>query len=122
MLTSNHLQGAIYSGASLTIVAAFGSDANDGVSGVPDGTSRTPRQHREALGNVPAVTMLPNYEESVAKPPRKTRGWPFQEEILSHRCLIVTERQLFRCSSAIWCEDTLTEESLLSDTESYTLA
>ena len=111
-------------GASLTIVAASGSDANAGLYGVPDGTLRIPNQHRETLGGVPAVTILPNYEESVAQSRWKTRGWTFQEEMLSHRCLIVTERQLFfRCSSAIWCEDTLTEVThILPDVRSYTLA
>ena len=111
-------------GASLTIVAASGSDANAGLCGVSDGTLRIPRQHRETLKDVPAVTILPDYEESVSQSLWKTRAWTFQEEILSHRCLIVTERQLFfRCSSANWCEDTMKEVTpSLPDTNSYTLA
>ncbi|KAL8842265.1 MAG: hypothetical protein Q9170_000591 [Blastenia crenularia] len=116
--------GSIYLGASLTIVAASGTDANAGLFGVAGGTLRTPCQHLATLRGVPAVTILPNYEESMGVSHWRTRGWTFQEEMLSHRCLIVTERQLlFRCSSAIWCEDAFYEPTaLIPDTDLFTLA
>ena len=75
---------------------------------------RTPYQYRGTLGGIPVVSNISSYEDSMDAAHWKTRGWTFQEERLSHRCLIITGHQLFfRCSEATWCEDTFTEPTAL---------
>ncbi|TGO32111.1 hypothetical protein BHYA_0351g00020 [Botrytis hyacinthi] len=66
--------GDIYSSAFLTIVGACGNDARSGLAGI----------------DVEDVD-LPFYVQSKATPKWHTRGWNFQELVLSSRLLIFTE-------------------------------
>lgn len=90
----------IYQGATCTIVAAAGSDANHGLSGVqPSPRRRTALDSTEkmraqgfriglAIGQPPCADIL---HRSVWN----TRGWTYQEHALSQRCLYFTENEAF---------------------------
>jgi len=97
---------AVYSGAVLTIVSAAGVDSNGGLPGVRPG-SRSVIQHVERVKGMDLVTAQCPFEESVSSSRWETRGWTFQEKILSNRLLIFTSDQVFfHCNIATWFEDT----------------
>ncbi|CAH0047177.1 unnamed protein product [Clonostachys solani] len=103
----------IYSRATLTIVAASGSNANSGLPGLDSGS--------RDLGPYHFKNRFPEsvYEFSVARSRPSdllgsstwsTRGWTYQERLCSHRLLIFTEQQvLYLCGVSSWCEDTVLE-------------
>lgn len=101
---------SVYVNASLTIAAASGDNADYGLPGM-----RRPRkfqQLREEISDVTLALPLPRFDElnmgdTLAW---NTRGWTFQEKVLSRRLLIFTDFQVyFRCSNGVWSEDTATE-------------
>jgi hypothetical protein len=96
--------GDIYSGAILTIVASSGLHADSGLPGV----SSVPRleQFGAYLGGVELIELLPGIQSTVDCSVWNTRGWTFQERLLSKRCLYFTPSQVFfRCSKGLWSED-----------------
>ncbi|KAK4452581.1 heterokaryon incompatibility protein-domain-containing protein [Podospora aff. communis PSN243] len=101
--------GTIYSCASLTIVAASGDSSAAGLPGILS-TRRDPAvaaQHTEVVSNLTFHTMPPTLRESLAQSPWSTRGWTYQEYILSRRLLIFTpSRVYFVCAHNATCEDT----------------
>lgn len=111
---------AIYYLASLTIVNTAGKDAYHGLPGMRP-SSRRRVQTSFRLGGVELVQTL--------DPPGNgqdlgylggcvwtTRGWTFQEGLLSRRLLIFTEEQAYwQCSTATWCEDSCWEVAHISD-------
>ncbi|TGO07436.1 hypothetical protein BTUL_0276g00040 [Botrytis tulipae] len=84
--------GDIYSSAFLTIVGACGNDARSGLAGI-DGRPRPRAPWVISLNNMILVEDVghPIYERSEAIPRWYTRGWTFQELVLSSRLLIFTE-------------------------------
>lgn len=84
--------GKIYSGATLTVVAATGDDADAGL----------PRLSQ----NLKPMAPHQNFQSAMASCKWETRGWTFQEKVLSVRLLVFTENQLyFSCRRATWSED-----------------
>lgn len=84
--------GDIYSSAFLTIVGACGNDARSGLAGI-DGKPRTRAPWVISLNKTILVEDVgyPFYVESEAIPRWHTRGWTYQELVLSSRLLIFTE-------------------------------
>ncbi|OJJ73705.1 hypothetical protein ASPBRDRAFT_513854 [Aspergillus brasiliensis CBS 101740] len=107
----------IYSGAYATIVAA-GSDIS--VSGLP-GVGAVPRRPQPqaisptASGSLRLVSTLPSIRHALATSPWISRGWTFQEVILSRRCLFFTDFQVyFMCGESTHCESTVLSTAHLS--------
>jgi len=93
----------IYEGAIATIVAAAGEDATYGLPGV-NGLFREIRRTLTVDGILLAES-LPKLPLILAKSIWATRGWTYQEAVLSRRCIFFTDHQVYltcRCSSS--CE------------------
>ncbi|OCL05399.1 HET-domain-containing protein [Glonium stellatum] len=101
----------IYGSAKFTIIAGSGSDAWAGLTGA--GLNPAPRSSRQTCGTIhgiPLVTIQQHYRDWLANNVWNSRGWTFQEGVLSKRCLIFTDTQVFfRCGKALWYEDTILE-------------
>jgi Heterokaryon incompatibility protein (HET) len=95
----------IYANAEVTIVAAAGDGPHYGLPGVA-GTLRK-IQPALRIGQYPLASTLPYPRELVGKSKWATRGWTFQEGILSKRRLIFTDRQVcwecnnMQCAEAV---------------------
>jgi hypothetical protein len=98
----------VYGGASLTIVAGFGDGADAGLPGI----SSPPmiRRFQSKIGNIDASTARISGLDSLLRSKWYTRGWTFQELVLSKRILAFTEEQmLFFCVRAFFQEDMVLE-------------
>ncbi|KAM0259205.1 hypothetical protein ACHAQJ_003410 [Trichoderma viride] len=97
----------IYGAALLTIVAADGSDANAGLPGVRPGTrTRNINQLYEEVwpGFSVATTTEPPLDPAGSV--WGSRGWTFQEQLLSRRLLLFHQGGvLWQCRMACFCED-----------------
>jgi len=117
----------IYSNAIVTLVAGESSDSNAGLPGVRP-NSRSYQQYAEAVDGLniylstPLLTesIMPtlnnsNNQSDIAAPSALStrrwisRGWTFQEGLLSPRCLIFTATQVFWKCMTEFCCDSLTE-------------
>ncbi|KAE9368928.1 HET-domain-containing protein [Stipitochalara longipes BDJ] len=88
----------IYANAIATIIAAGGDDPEYGLPGV-NGTSRKQQPHVRIRGHLLASS-LPHPSLSVNRSRWATRGWTYQESILSRRRILFTDEQvLFECNS-----------------------
>lgn len=97
----------IYSRASLTIVAAAGSHADAGIPGLQP-ESRSHKQHTAQVSDdLTLVALHPDTYRSAAATTWNTRGWTYQERLLSKRCLFSFPdgSVSFQCSMAVWGED-----------------
>ncbi|KAI8930938.1 hypothetical protein NX059_011953 [Plenodomus lindquistii] len=83
----------IYQNAALCIVAAAGRDANAGLPGVS--APRAQRQRIINIGPHQLSNKLPSFGESIASTFWQSRGWCFQEELLSVRKLVFTADQTY---------------------------
>ncbi|EMT69531.1 hypothetical protein FOC4_g10003261 [Fusarium odoratissimum] len=110
----------IYSKALFTILAACGEDSTSGLAGLPsnprDVFQRQVKISASGLHVMPLVTL--SEEDTLQFSSWNTRGWTFQERLLSRRSLIFTNKQVY------WCCDGTTweEESLLDIPGSTTFA
>lgn len=100
---------AIYSHSVLTIIDAAGSDSQSGLPGIRQGT-RTQVQTPFTVKGVTLVETLDpiniNSIGYLTETNWNTRGWTFQEGILSPRSLIFTKEQVYwQCKQASFCED-----------------
>ncbi|KAK5995188.1 hypothetical protein PT974_03585 [Cladobotryum mycophilum] len=90
----------IYEAADFTIVAAAGSGAGRGLPGVrsAQGSDICPRQPQPRIklrsGNV-LVSALQDPRLDILKSEYWTRGWTYQEGVLSNRRLVFTESQAY---------------------------
>ncbi|PYH63637.1 HET domain-containing protein [Aspergillus vadensis CBS 113365] len=108
----------IYSGAYATIIAA-GSDIS--ISGLP-GVGAVPRRRQPQATSPTAsgtdlrlVSTLPSIRRALATSPWISRGWTFQEVILSRRCLFFTDFQVYyMCGVTTNCESTVLSSVHLS--------
>jgi hypothetical protein len=106
---------AIYSCASLTIAAAAGSHADLGLPGIS--VPRQNLQYSERVKGLRLGTMFPSFSEleNSSSLYWNTRGWTFQEKLLSQRILLFTDYQVyFKCSESIWTEEVMMETERLS--------
>ncbi|KAF2251496.1 HET-domain-containing protein [Trematosphaeria pertusa] len=105
----------IYSCASLTIAAAAGTHADYGIPGI--GVPRRIHQNSEVVRDLRLATMFPSYTalENSSELLWNTRGWTFQEKLLSRRIILFTDYQVyFKCSESIWTEEVVLENGCLS--------
>jgi hypothetical protein len=99
--------GHIYSGASLSIVAAAGEDPSHGLPGV---SYRSRQVQRFAnLRDCTLVETFPDLKSSIAASKWATRAWTYQEGHLAKRKLIFTDQQV-----AYVCGHSMCLESLSS--------
>ncbi|KAH7247928.1 heterokaryon incompatibility protein-domain-containing protein [Fusarium solani] len=95
----------IYGQALLTIVALTGVDANCALPGVVAG-SRTPSQSPVQLGSLILVPELRSLAAMVESSTWRSRGWTFQEGILSKKRLYFSDSQAYwHCSVSHRSED-----------------
>ncbi|KAF6813369.1 tol protein [Colletotrichum musicola] len=88
----------VYQNAALTIVAASGEDETCGLPGVS--TERSSRQATIPHERFKLKPALPSPRGGILSSRWATRGWTYQEAVLSSRRLIFTESQLyFECGS-----------------------
>ncbi|KAK2593514.1 hypothetical protein QQS21_008780 [Conoideocrella luteorostrata] len=99
-----HNMHQIYNNAELTIIAAAGPDEEYGLPGV--GSTMRFRQNIVHLDGMVFLSTGPDPALYAAEKSRWwTRGWTFQEGVLSRRRLVFTEHQaFFECSTASWTE------------------
>ncbi|KAH7082971.1 heterokaryon incompatibility protein-domain-containing protein [Paraphoma chrysanthemicola] len=105
----------IYDCSSLTIAAAAGAHADHGIAGVS--VKRQYAQYSELVDGLRLATMFPSYTEleSSSRLLWNTRGWTFQEKLLSRRMLLFTDYQVYlKCSESIWTEEICLESGRLS--------
>lgn len=88
----------IYENADLTIVAAAGIDETYGLPGV--GEKRRASQNTAKFNGIRVISTMKDPHVSIRSSHWATRGWTFQEAVLSRRRLFFTEQQLyFECNS-----------------------
>jgi heterokaryon incompatibility protein (HET) len=93
----------IYSGAQTTIIAAAGHDPHHGLPGV-GGTPRTTQPHFK-FGDYSIISTMSHPKPLVTHSKWASRGWTYQEGLLSKRRLIFTEQQVFfECNSMHYAE------------------
>ncbi|PYH88432.1 HET-domain-containing protein [Aspergillus ellipticus CBS 707.79] len=98
----------VYDNATMTLVAAAGGDADAGLSGISPrlGQPLNPAQITTINGNPLSLSLcLSSLCDEVRGATWNTRGWTFQEQSLSQRCLYLTSEEIFfNCSEAQWRE------------------
>lgn len=103
----------IYGSSFLTIFAVGGDNARAPLPGLRLGT-RSKRQHVEVVQDFHLAVPLPTLREVLAQSAWGTRGWTYQELMLSSRRLFLTNQQAyFECGQDIWCEDVVAESKRL---------
>lgn len=103
----------VYGRAALTIIAAGGTSVRAGLPGLRAG-SRIVDQHVECVQGLHLSIPLPPLTEVVVDSTWGTRGWTFQEVLLSRRRLYFTKHQIyFECVKDVWCEDLVAESKTL---------
>jgi hypothetical protein len=108
---------AIYRNADVTIIDAAGEDPYGGLPGVRP-KSRSPHQPSVRLGTFELLSAMRRPDWDIKNSRWRTRGWTYQEGLLSKRRLVFTSQQLyFQCQSA-FCKEVLhCSESISVDTE-----
>jgi len=92
--------GLIYEGAELTIIAADGMDSNCGLPGVGNTTREI--QPKARVNGLMLVSSLPDPRNRIRNSIWSTRGWTYQEGVLSRRRLVFTKEQLyFECGGMV---------------------
>ncbi|PSN75396.1 HET-domain-containing protein [Corynespora cassiicola Philippines] len=100
------MMGAIYAHSYCTIIAAGGEDSQYGLRGVGGGSR--PRRLTQKILDFPGATcvLLNNVLQAERSSLWNTRGWTFQEQIMSRRALIFADNSVtWRCQLSIWKED-----------------
>ncbi|KAG6212692.1 hypothetical protein E4U35_002170 [Claviceps purpurea] len=97
----------IFEGAELTIIAAHGRDARDGLPGVGANTRPIQPAYRFSDGNVTLVSSLRDPRLDIKNSTWFSRGWTYQEGLLARRRLIFTERQIYWECDGMSCPETL---------------
>ncbi|KAK4182247.1 heterokaryon incompatibility protein-domain-containing protein [Podospora australis] len=95
----------VYERSWFTIVAACGKDADAGLSGVQPGSRDETQLCAEVKPGIHLGIDLP-LEAALQQTVYSTRGWTYQEQLLSRRSLFfVDDRAVFRCRQAEHSED-----------------
>lgn len=92
---------AVYENAELTIVAAAGEDETYGLPGVGE-QPRTP-QHAARLERLRVLSKTKDAQSLIRSSRWSSRGWTFQEAVLSRRRLVFTDQQLYFECNAMNC-------------------
>jgi hypothetical protein len=97
--------GEIFSRSFVCIVAAGGDNADAGLPGVYS-RPRDTKQHRLLIQDIEIAEVLPNFAGIVDRSTWNTRGWTFQERLLSRRRIFFTNVQVyFQCQRVLCHED-----------------
>lgn len=96
---------AVYRYASLTIIAAAGSDESAGLPGVS--FDRQSKQTSIQTDEVRITSTLPSPVHQIVESKWASRAWTFQEAILSRRRLVFTEDQLYFECDVMHCYESL---------------
>ncbi|KAL7910546.1 hypothetical protein GGI35DRAFT_469238 [Trichoderma velutinum] len=98
---------SIYGAAVLTIVAAYGSDANAGLRGVRAGSRIFNQSAATIWHDLTLVAAAPSPGD-ITESIWATRGWTYQEQLLSQRLLVFTTegQAVWQCASSHLLEDT----------------
>lgn len=107
--TQIHLMERIYGCSALAVFAAGGTSPDAPLPGFrPD--TRTVAQHIKTIQSLRLAVPLPTPRESLAHTHWDTRGWTYQELMLSRRRLFFTPDQIyFECACDVWAEDLVAE-------------
>jgi hypothetical protein len=93
----------IYEGACATIIAVTDKNSDASLPGV--GSCARKSQASCVLGDLHLVSTLPHISSPLKRSAWITRGWTYQEAILSKRCLFFTDEQVyFVCRVMNCCE------------------
>ena len=94
---------SIYENSTITLIAATGWDAESGLPGVGSTQRKTSLAVR--LGEFEVLSTMPHPFWEIPRTRWATRGWTFQEAVLSRRSLVFTQYQIyFECGSMNCCE------------------
>lgn len=96
---------AVYKHASLTIIAAAGTDESTGLPGVDQ--DRPAKQTSIQTDEVSILSTLPSPVHQIVESKWASRAWTFQEAILSRRRLVFTEDQLYFECDSMHCYESL---------------
>lgn len=99
--------GTIYAHAAVTVVNAANEHVAVGMPGISR-TRQTQQIHRMKNFWLVEALDLPHryFDGYLHNCTWNTRGWTFQEGLLSPRCLIIGKDQVYwQCKTASWCED-----------------
>jgi hypothetical protein len=96
---------AVYKHASLTIIAAAGTDESTGLPGVTQ--DRPTRQTSIQTDEVSILSTLPSPVHQIVNSKWASRAWTFQEAILSRRRLVFTDDQLYFECDTMHCYESL---------------
>lgn len=96
----------IYETADLTIIAAAGEDEDFGLAGVSK-PSRTTQPVAIVNDNLSVISSLRDPHDSIRRSKWSTRGWTFQEGVLSRRRLVFTKEQVYFECNAMNCYESL---------------
>jgi hypothetical protein len=92
------VMNGVYSSATLTLVAAHGSDANAGLPGLRRGTRKW-TNHVSKIQGITLATRPYSWDKTVGKSIWNSRMWTYQERVFSNRLLFFTEQQMyFKCA------------------------
>ncbi|KAE9365394.1 HET-domain-containing protein [Stipitochalara longipes BDJ] len=107
------IMDAIYAHAVLTIVNAASGDTLSGLPGIRQSVHRRTQEPFDINGSWLTEALDPGHSSYAGYLERckwSTRGWAFQEGLLSKRCLIFTTDQIYwQCQTSTWCESSFWE-------------
>lgn len=107
----------VYTQAALTIVAAGGDNANVGLPGLSPGSRNLTQAVAYCSSDLELVALQLDCQVAVETTRWNTRGWTYQERLLSRRYLFfVNNTVYFQCANAVWGEDYLAEHRNLQQT------
>jgi hypothetical protein len=96
---------AIYRRAEFTIIAAAGEDENFGLPGV--GTTPRSTQPLAYVGDVRIISSMAHPHHTIVSSKWATRGWTYQEAVLSRRRLVFTEDQTYFECNGMNCNESV---------------
>jgi hypothetical protein len=121
------IMGSVYSHAVLTVIAAVESaDArlprwSAFESPTVNRTETCARPPIEVLNGVRYTTGQPSLGVAISKTVWSSRGWTYQEGLLTRRALVFTDHQVYwNCPEESWCEDRHTEFQDLRHVSAHT--
>lgn len=98
---------SVYENADLTIVAAAGSDADAGLPGLHTGSrvAETETVFDTHGSSLSLLSHSPALHQVLNRSVWGSRGWTYQERMLSRKCLYFTEAEVFyTCGTVTWRE------------------
>lgn len=97
---------AIFTRASLVIIAAGGGDANAGLTGLNGGLRNTTQHTATYSDELTLLSLRLGSEDDLNASVWNSRCWTYQEYVLSRRSLVFTQDSMyFQCGHVCWSED-----------------